>query len=246
MTSMPTPDEDKKDEEKKQEISAAMVMEYLQNHRDFFNHQTALLSELAIAHDSGAAVSLIERQVAVLRDQNRRLRQQIRELVDVARENEALDNRMHRLILKLVRCPDIVTLIKAVQYSLLNDFRVDHVALRLLGTPRTEAGSFSNGFTASVFVKNAASEFAAFERLLMGTHPECGLATPRQLAYLFQEHSHAIQSSALVPLTSDRRMGIIGLGSCDKNRFHTHLGTAFLVKLAEMIAYCLRPHIRYE
>lgn len=234
------------DAEKKQEITAEMVMEYLQKHRDFFNHQTALLSELAISHDSGAAVSLIERQVAVLRDQNRRLRQQIRELVGVARENEELGNRMHRLILKLVRCPDIVTLIKAVQHSLLNEFSVDHVALRLLGIPRAEAGHFPEGFITSVFVKNSVAEFGAFDKLLADVKPVCGLAAPHQMEYLFQEHSHAIQSSALIPLTSDRPMGIIGLGSYDKNRFHANLGTAFLIKLAEMIAYCLRPHIRYE
>lgn len=241
MTSMPTTDA-----EKKLEITAEMVTEYLQKHRDFFNHHTALLSELSISHDSGVAISLIERQVAVLREQNRRLRQQIGELVGVARENEELGNRMHRLILKLVRCQEIVTLIKAVQHSLLNEFRVDHVALRLLGMPRTEAGHFPEGFTTSVFVKNAVAEFDVFDNLFADIKPVCGLATPHQIEYLFQEHSHAIQSSALVPLTGDRPMGILGLGSYDKNRFHANLSTAFLIKLAEMIAYCLRPHIRYD
>lgn len=46
------------------------VADFLRAHPDFFERHLALLSELVVPHSSrGGAVSLLERQVGVLRDQ---------------------------------------------------------------------------------------------------------------------------------------------------------------------------------
>ena len=46
------------------------VADFLRTHPDFFERHLALLTELVVPHSSrGGAVSLLERQVGVLRDQ---------------------------------------------------------------------------------------------------------------------------------------------------------------------------------
>jgi uncharacterized protein YigA (DUF484 family) len=66
------------------------VARYLEDHPDFFLTHGALLEGLQIPHrDSAGAVSLIERQVRVLRERNQALQDQLRELIEIARENWA-------------------------------------------------------------------------------------------------------------------------------------------------------------
>ena len=46
------------------------VVRYLRNHGDFFGRHPTLLTDLSLPHDSGQAISLVERQVAILRERN--------------------------------------------------------------------------------------------------------------------------------------------------------------------------------
>ena len=68
------------------------VGEYLQTYPDFFERNGALLAKLRLPHlrDAGATVSLVERQVEVLRERNQTLERKLKELVDVARANDVL------------------------------------------------------------------------------------------------------------------------------------------------------------
>ena len=55
------------------------VIVYLRNHPDFFQQHAHLLSELRLPHESGSAVSLVERQVAILRERNMTMRRRMNE-----------------------------------------------------------------------------------------------------------------------------------------------------------------------
>ncbi len=71
------------------------MSEYLQNYPDFFERNSPLLAKLRLPHlrDVGATVSLVERQVEVLRERNQTLERKLKELVEVARANDALADR---------------------------------------------------------------------------------------------------------------------------------------------------------
>ena len=73
------------------ELSEQAVQDYLEAHPDFFENNAALLSSLRVPHGSGAAVSLVERQVSVLRQKELKLERQLKELISVARDNDVLD-----------------------------------------------------------------------------------------------------------------------------------------------------------
>src|ERR1700741_128588 len=89
-------------EEQDKELSwEDAVCRYLEDHPDFFQRYPAALSKLALHHDVKGATSLIERQVQRLRDENESLRCQLRDLIDIARDNDVLAARLHRFALAM-------------------------------------------------------------------------------------------------------------------------------------------------
>ena len=78
------------DESTASEVTAEVVSDYLRDNPDFFNQHPEVLSELKITHVGDGAVSLVERQVATLRERNAELRRRLDALMSVAEQNEAL------------------------------------------------------------------------------------------------------------------------------------------------------------
>jgi len=89
------------------------VSRYLNLNPEFFVVYEDLLPRLRIPHSNGKAVSLIEKQVDVLRGQCSRLENRLSDLISVARQNEALHTQLHVLIQDIISAKsldDIVTL----------------------------------------------------------------------------------------------------------------------------------------
>src|ERR1700674_1035407 len=109
------------------------VAEYLQTYPDFYERNGLLLAKLRLPHlrDAGATVSLVERQVEVLRERNQSLERKLKELVDVARANDALADRIHRLSQRLIRAHTLPETINAVETSLREDSDAMHSVLVL-------------------------------------------------------------------------------------------------------------------
>lgn len=53
------------------QLTEAQVAEFLQQHPDFFTRNAKLLEKLHVPHETGRAVSLVERQTSVLREKTR-------------------------------------------------------------------------------------------------------------------------------------------------------------------------------
>jgi uncharacterized protein YigA (DUF484 family) len=99
-------------------ITADAVADYLAEHPDFLHDHPDLLAELLIPHATGSAVSLIERQVQVLRDKHAIAQRQLHQLIEVARDNDRLAERMHQLALALLDCTTLADVIGAVDAKL--------------------------------------------------------------------------------------------------------------------------------
>ena len=92
---------------------AEQVAAYLKAHKDFFVDHESLLADITIPHETGKAVSLVERQVGVLRERNIELRERLTRLLDVARENDMLFEKMRGLILALLETKTVPQLAAA-------------------------------------------------------------------------------------------------------------------------------------
>ncbi len=223
---------------KQEGINDSSVAEYLQTYPDFFERHSSLLAKLRLPHlrDVGATVSLVERQVEVLRERNQSLDRKLKELVDVARANDALADRIHRLSQRLIRAHTLPETINAVETSLREDFDAMHSVLVLFleqarGLERT--GRFLRAVDAAdVGIKS-------FESLLQAGKPRCGQVRDAQRDYLFGRESVEIGSVALAPLGPKGELGILAIGASDANRFHPAMSTEFLSRIGELVTDAL-------
>ena len=78
------------------------VIEYLQKNPAILMDYPDIFSSLSIPHQTEGATSLVERQLKLLREENQHLKSKIEELVSIARDNEELNQRFHRLALELM------------------------------------------------------------------------------------------------------------------------------------------------
>jgi uncharacterized protein YigA (DUF484 family) len=116
------------------------VARYLEDHPDYFQRFPETLSRILLSHETGGkAVSLIERQVQVLREQNQALTRQLRELVNNARENDVLSGRLHRFSTAMTGCASLDEVLDTTYDLLRQEFKLDAVVILLRGRP-TQGG----------------------------------------------------------------------------------------------------------
>lgn len=213
------------------------VAQYLQTHADFFERHLQLLESLRIPHRRKPAISLIERQVLLLREQNVQLRQKLQELVQVARDNDCLSQRMQHLNLALIEARTLDDMLHNIQNILREEFSADFAVLRL---------AVSASVTPDVLpAQNRLStqDKEAFGALFQGGRPRCGALDMAQAHALFADAALQIASSALVPLHGGDWCGVLAIGSRDSKRFHPGMGILFLSRIGELISHALHAHL---
>jgi uncharacterized protein YigA (DUF484 family) len=215
--------------------TAEQIAAYLDKHPEFFDEHPDLLAGLRLSHTSGKAVSLIERQVQVLREQNETLKSRLMQLVNVARDNDRLSSRMHQMTVDLLQSGSLVALLDTLEDHLRNEFKADAFALRLVGLG--EALQRETGVEALLI--DAASK-ALFPTSLCEGKPQCGRLKQQQLEFLFGDQARDIESAAVIPLGDHGRDGLLAIGSREINRFNPCMGTLFLSYLGELLVVLLR------
>lgn len=218
------------------ELDDAQVREFLERHIDFFQRNPDMLRTLHIPHASGDAVSLVERQVSVLRERNVDLRHRLRELTDAARDNEQLYVNTRKLVLELLEAGTLDALFETFARSMRKDFKTDQAAIILYDDNAVTVDSQS--------CRRAPREsvHAHLGSLVRGGKPACGALRNQEFNYLFPE-AHGSGSAALVAIRlGDTDLGLIAVGSADAKRYHPQMGTVFLEHIAAVIAR-LMPRI---
>jgi uncharacterized protein YigA (DUF484 family) len=219
-------------------VDEQAITQYLQQHPDLFDRHPQLLTRLRLQHPrNGTTISLIERQVDVLREKHSALEQQLAEFVRVARANDALADKIHRFTRRLLRTTTRAQALTEIEASLREDFDACHAVLVLPGAAGADAPS---RFVRSVGGDDAA--FRSFESLFGSARPRCGQVRDSQRDFLFGNEAAGIGSVALIPLSAMTPPGLLALGSVDRDRFHPGMSTEFLSRMAELIADALaRP-----
>jgi len=221
-----------------EELSEQTIHDYLAAHPDFFEHHSTLLSSLNLPHASGGAVSLVERQISVLRQKDLKLERQLKELIDVARANDLLAAKIHELTMQLLAADDLHTTIAAIEEAMRSGFEADHSVLVLFGDPDAfediDAGRFFH------VVKKDSPALKPFGTFLGGTSARCGTIRDSQREFLFHGDADEIGSAALVPLGDGAEIGFLAVGSTDSDRFHPGMSTDFLTRLGDLVAGSLK------
>jgi uncharacterized protein YigA (DUF484 family) len=199
------------------------VADYLVAHPDFLARHPEVLAAVDIPHPTGDAVSLIERQVRALRDQSGRYRSQLEGLLNVARENDALAKRLHRLTIALIETHSFDEVLNTLQDELREQFKADAVEMKLFATEQLNAHAHEAGP-------------ALFSDFLARGRPNCGRLDREKLEYLFGPQAGETGSAALIPLQAPPLAGVLAIGSRDPERFHAGKSVDFLQRLAEVVS----------
>lgn len=218
------------------ETEEESIARYLQHNPDFFERHQPLLGRLRLPHArTGSTISLVERQVEVLREKHSGLEQKLAEFVRVARANDAIAEKLHRFNRRVMRAKTRDAVLTQVEASLREDFDAFHATLLLIGTP--DANEASQHFVRTVGADDPSLK--SFESLFASGKPRCGQARDSQRELLFGADAPNIASVALVPLGDKGSLGLLALGSTDRDRFHPGMSTEFLARMAELITDAL-------
>ena len=217
------------------------IERYLNLNPDFFERHQALLSRMRLPHmRTGSTVSLVERQVEVLREQKSDSDKRLAEFVSVARANDQLADTIHRFTRRMMRAPNAQAALTSLEASLREDFDAFHSVLVLTGSiPSLDRVEFEP------FLRKLPADDAnirSFEALLATGKPRCGQVRDSQRDFLFGPEAPSIGSVALVPLGDGGSVGLLALGSAERERFHPGMSTEFLKRMGELITDALsRP-----
>lgn len=204
---------------------------FLRRHPNFLSDYPDLALALVMPREAGAATSLTNYQLEVLREKNRALSARLRDLVTVAEENQTLVGRVHQLALRLLRAATFRDTVLALAASLREDFHTDLVRVCLTGMPRLLLEE-----PWLIEVDPAEELLAAFTDVRARHDPLCGRLRQDKLDFLFGDLASEVSSAVVLPFGG---AGFLGIGSADPNRFHPGMGTVFLRQMAELIETAL-------
>ncbi len=218
------------------QLTHEQVAHYLEAHPDFFVQHRKLLADLELPHESGPAVSLVERQVSVLRERNMDMRHRLSKLLDNARENDKLFDKTKRLVLALLEGRDMGDIIDALCFSFDQDFNIHYTTILLFGHEDRIPSS-----QARVVTIGEAREHIS--PLLKNNRAMCGTLGEGELQFLFGANADQIGSVATVPLVHGNAYGLLAIGNRDPHYYRSSMGTLFLGYIAEVLNRLLPEHL---
>ncbi len=217
-----------------EQIDETKIIQYLQDNPEVLMKYPDIFSELAIPHQTGAATSLLERQLKLLREENLSLKSKIDELVGIARENEELNQRFHRLALELMNTDQLHDVLAMVQDQVQTFFYTDFVCFRFL--PGISADS---DILDGLYLDAESGIVDSVKPWIEARKPVCGRQDEKINRELFGPELH-IGSSAMIPLYHTKELGLLCLGSTSADRFGLSMGTIFLQQLGELVSNRLK------
>jgi uncharacterized protein YigA (DUF484 family) len=223
-------------EEQQVDSTEDMVRAFLRDNPRFLDDNPDILESLSLPHNSGTAVSLVERQVGVMRDRNKEMRNRLDNMLATAHDNDLLFEKTKRLVLNLLEAKNLPAMVEIIYDSLGKDFEIDFYSLTLLGDekslPRTMARVAS--------VEKASEQVST---LIGSNRAVCGVLREEEMTFLFGEKGLQVGSVAAVPLRYNNLYGILAIGNADPNFYKSSMGTLFLSYIAEVVNRILPKHL---
>lgn len=216
------------------------VVDYLLQHPDFFHSHLELLNELKVPHQSGSAVSLVERQVSVLREKNRYYEARLSEVVEAVHDNQRLHMSLQRLAVNLLGADSLDDVLAIVDDELRHKLGTDFIAFRLSTEAHVPADT---GDAQQTYVAADDELLVRFAALIEKKRIQCGRLNDEQMQALFADAADEVKSAALIPVADAGITGFIALGSRDAQRYHPGMGTDFLSCLVDLISAALRAQL---
>lgn len=223
--------------DKSTDISVKQARSFLRDHPTFLDENPDILETMIVPHKPEGAISLIERQLAALRDRNKEMREQLDGLYSIAQDNEAMFERTNRLVANLLKAKNLNELVQSLYDSLEKDYGIQAYSLTLLGHAENLPESLAR-------ISSPDKANQEIPSVLNGTNATCGQLSVSAMNFLFGDSLNILGSAAVVILRNEGNLGVLALGNSDFSYYTEDMGTIFLDYIAEITSLLLPNHLR--
>jgi uncharacterized protein YigA (DUF484 family) len=220
------------------DISSEQVANFLSENPTFFLKNEHLLADLYLPHASGEAVSLLERQVSILRERNIDMRKRANELLEQGHRNDTLFQKTKSLVLDLLDAKSINDLSVRLANFCEKEFQVDKVQLSLIANPETYRATETR-------VVAEAEVNLQMPSLLKNNESISGVFREEEFSFLFNKQANNIQSAIVKPIFIEQKArAFLSLGSDDARYFSAGMDTLFLNFIADVLGRIIPRFIK--
>lgn len=222
------------------DLTESAVAAWLEQHPAFFQNRDHLLLKMTLPHahstNNGEAISLVERQVSLLRQRNMDTRRQLDELMESAKRNDQIFQKSQTLVLSLLAAKDSNGFFKALEASFKRDFGSNAYSLIIFSARANQI----NHFTSSIPAESAT---AAIGNLMNAKAPFLGVPTQAEREFLFGDASGDVKSAAVLGLNNKQEFALLAIGNSDVGYFKAGMGTMFIRFIADVLALLLPRYV---
>lgn len=227
-------------------VTGDLVAEYLLEHPDFYQSRPEVFASLKLTHEAVGGISLLEKQIDLLRTKNQETSDKFFELIETARAHEHLSLTVHAVALALIKS------LGAGKNGLSQAQKIEHVDFACADILHSRLpdmrvithwfADFVDSADARVSVVNADDQRirGLVARLYAADQPVCGPFTKPEQIVLFPNFATRPESSLVTALRqpdTGRRIGLLVFTSNEANRYSPGRGTMFLTQLVRLIEH---------
>jgi uncharacterized protein YigA (DUF484 family) len=216
--------------------SPEQVAAYLKTNTHFFEGRDELLLHLDIPHQRGESVSLVERQVTLLRENNIDKRRRLNELMSAAKSNDLTFKRTRNLILELLGADTTEQFWDSLENSLKKDFKCSSCRLIIFADQHKEINHWVSSIPQDTVRQNIPG-------LVENNRPVLGVLRPTEQDYIFGTDSKKVKSIAILPIKSEKDEALLAIGHKDPEYFQARMGTLFLNFIADVLSHLIPLHV---
>ena len=219
-----------------EELIDKEVVAYLLANPDFFVDRDSLLLKIQVPHKSKGTISLVEKQLDVIRDRQKETKRQLKEFVENAERNKEIFDKSRRLILSMMAAKRGSEFFAALEKGLKRDFGCKANSLVVFGKTKQ-----INPFTSRLPAEAAKKYIGA---LMHSKAPTLGTLRPREQDFLFRDQSQKVKSAAVLTIRDKNKcLGLLAIGSSDEEYFTSNMDTVFISFISEALGKLLPQHL---
>ena len=210
----------------KKSLNEKEVEQFLLLNPDFLSKNSHILNTLEIVHETGGAVSLIQKQVELLRENYNSTSNNLLGLIEIAKNNESIFLRTKDLILDLILCKNSIDIISLAERRFEGQFQADKCKLLIfrenLNLPKGR-------------IIDPKEAHGVFGKKYNAVDIYCGSINKKESNYIFKKKSGIVEC-VLVPIKSPDCPGLLALGSKKEGVYSNDYDSMFLEFVAQVLA----------
>ena len=212
-------------------LTDELVVAYLQEHPEFFNRQTQLITGIRLNDQRRGTVSLVDRQLSQQRQKIHDLEEEITQLMVIANQNEQLFALYSDLYLRLLDCTNAEDLLDCLHLATTKLLSLDAFKLWLIKPTDVVHHSIVTRDCSEIIESRLSKNNYYFGRLQQ-----------REQELIFAESS---QGSVVLVLLSHNNedVGFLAISSRDAEHFDPRMDTLLLSQFKKLVAKLLHQQL---